>query len=116
VSDITRSLQHKQAALAKGRKDDALLHSLTTPEKETPRSPPTSPNKLKSPRAPKAPTPRARGADAPPLDAVDVLAEPHATLPLWRRVDRQFWWNEWMAKPFVDAGVRPFTPYVRALG
>lgn len=36
---------------------------------------------------------------------VNVLAEPSSTLPLWRRVDRQYWWNEWLSKPFVDAGV-----------
>jgi hypothetical protein len=36
----------------------------------------------------------------------DVMVEPNPTLPLWRRVDRKFWWNEWMSKPFVDAGVR----------
>lgn len=38
-------------------------------------------------------------------EKVDVLAEPAPTLPLWRRVDRQFWWNEWLSKPFIDAGV-----------
>ena len=36
---------------------------------------------------------------------VDVLAEPLPALPLWRRVDRQFWWNEHLSKPFIDAGV-----------
>ncbi len=34
------------------------------------------------------------------------VSEPNPTLPLWRRVDRQFWWNESLAKPFIDAGVR----------
>jgi phosphatidylinositol 4-phosphatase len=43
-----------------------------------------------------------------PLEKVDVLAEPFPTLPLWRRVDRQFWWNEWLMKPFIEAGVRLF--------
>lgn len=41
-------------------------------------------------------------------DKVHVLAEPFPTLPLWRRVDRQYWWNEWLSKPFIDAGVRSF--------
>ena len=36
---------------------------------------------------------------------VHVLGEPSATLPLWRRVDRQYWWNEWLSKPLLDAGV-----------
>lgn len=39
-------------------------------------------------------------------DKVDVFDEPSNTLPLWRRVDRQYWWNEWLSKPLVDAGVR----------
>ncbi|KZT71284.1 hypothetical protein DAEQUDRAFT_724233 [Daedalea quercina L-15889] len=41
-------------------------------------------------------------------EKVDVLAEPSPTLPLWRRVDHQFWWNEWLSKPFIDAGVHPY--------
>ena len=28
-------------------------------------------------------------------------------LPLWRRVDRRFWWNEWLGRELIDAGVRP---------
>lgn len=38
-------------------------------------------------------------------DKVDALFEPSVILPLWRRVDRHFWWNEWLSKPFMDAGV-----------
>lgn len=26
-------------------------------------------------------------------------------LPLWRRVDRRFWWNEWLGRELIDAGV-----------
>jgi phosphatidylinositol 4-phosphatase len=43
----------------------------------------------------------------PSDDKISVLEEPSATLPLWRRVDRQYWWNEWLSKPFIDAGVCP---------
>lgn len=39
---------------------------------------------------------------------IDPLAEPYPTLPLWRRVDRQFWWNEWLSKGFVDAGLHSY--------
>ncbi|KAJ7273264.1 SacI homology domain-containing protein [Mycena rebaudengoi] len=87
--DITRSLQHKQQQVAKSQKQHALLADLNA-----------------------LPTPEARDSmDNQPLDEdarADVLAEPYPTLPLWRRVDRQFWWNEWMVKPFVDAGVHPY--------
>ncbi|KAJ3818742.1 SacI homology domain-containing protein [Lentinula raphanica] len=41
-------------------------------------------------------------------DHADALAEPSPTLPLWRRVDRQFWWNEWLAKPFIDNGLHSY--------
>ncbi|KAJ7172335.1 SacI homology domain-containing protein [Mycena filopes] len=81
--DITRSLQHKQELVSKSHKQHALLADL---------------NALPSP------DPDTEAEDA----KIDVLVEPHPTLPLWRRVDRQFWWNEWMAKPFVDAGVHPY--------
>lgn len=74
--DITRSLQHKQDQRKKSNRQSALFADLTSDN----------------------------GA---PLtgDNVDPLAEPYPTLPLWRRVDRQFWWNEWLSKHFIDAGV-----------
>jgi hypothetical protein len=65
--------------LVKSRKEHDLLTGLGA---STPASPPSS-----------------------ALETVDVFSEPHPTLPLWRRVDRQFWWNEWLSKPLVDAGV-----------
>ncbi|KAH8117164.1 SacI homology domain-containing protein [Phellopilus nigrolimitatus] len=39
---------------------------------------------------------------------VDILAEPCPTLPLWRRVSKQFWWNESMLQPFIDAGLHSY--------
>lgn len=42
------------------------------------------------------------------FDNIDPMAEPYPTLPLWRRVDRQFWWNEWLAKPLVDSGLHSY--------
>lgn len=84
-SDITRSLQHKQDRLSKSRKEYTLLAELDAlPGRESPISPQSTQR----------------------LDRVNVSGEPYPSLPLWRRVDRQFWWNEWLSKPFVDAGVR----------
>lgn len=52
------------------------------------------------------PSPEAETSDVPKDgDNLSPLAEPNPTLPLWRRVDKQYWWNEWMTKPFLDAGV-----------
>ncbi|EFI28328.1 hypothetical protein CC1G_13857 [Coprinopsis cinerea okayama7 len=85
--DITRSLQHKQEQIAKSQKQHELLHGLgALPKTDS-------------------------GVYSPyPKDGekVSPLAEPYPTLPLWRRVDRQFWWNEWMAKPLVDAGLHSY--------
>jgi hypothetical protein len=88
TSDITRSLQHKQDLLAKARKQHALLTNL---------------NAL-----------NASELGSNPDDRIDTLAEPFPTLPLWRRVDRDFWWNEWLLKPFIDAGVSvpPSKPFL----
>lgn len=73
-------MQSKQEQIAKSRRQNALLADL---------------NALDD----------ARKSDTP-TDKVDVLAEASPALPLWRRVDRQYWWNEWISKPFIDAGVR----------
>ncbi|TFY55822.1 hypothetical protein EVG20_g9178 [Dentipellis fragilis] len=81
--DITRSLQHKQDQIAKSQKQNALLADL---------------NALQANDT----------EHHSPGDKVDVLAEPSPTLPLWRRVDRQFWWNEWLSKPFIDAGLHSY--------
>lgn len=75
ILDITRSLQHKHDMIAR--------------------------SKIEQDQQAKAED----GTVGPIGEKVDVLAEPAPTLPLWRRVDRQFWWNEWLSKPFIDAGV-----------
>ncbi|GBE82128.1 predicted protein [Sparassis crispa] len=80
--DITRSLQHKHELMARAKKHTSLLAELNALDESKQIS--------------------------PVGDKVDVLAEPFPTLPLWRRVDRHFWWNEWLSKPFVDAGLHPY--------
>ncbi|KAJ6623464.1 SacI homology domain-containing protein [Mycena sp. CBHHK59/15] len=83
--DITRSLQHKQEQVTKSQKQHALLADLNALPSSDPRS-----------------------SFEQEDGKTDALVEPYSTLPLWRRVDRQYWWNELMAKPFVDAGVHPY--------
>ncbi|KAF7778523.1 hypothetical protein Agabi119p4_2868 [Agaricus bisporus var. burnettii] len=76
--DITRSIQHKQEQHAKSHKKNELLAGL--------------------------------GA-IPSSEAgvnLSAISEPYPTLPLWRRVDKQFWWNEWMSKHFIDAGLHSY--------
>lgn len=45
---------------------------------------------------------------------VDPLAEPFSTLPLWKRVNREFWWNEWLLTPFTDAGVGTLLNWIKS--
>jgi phosphatidylinositol 4-phosphatase len=79
VPDITRSLQHKQEQIAKAERQSVLLAELNALDPST--------------------MSVAHGEN------VKVLAEPSPNLPLWRRVDRQYWWNEHLSKPFIEAGV-----------
>ncbi|KAG9318553.1 hypothetical protein JVU11DRAFT_645 [Chiua virens] len=80
--DITRSLQNKHDQLLRSRTEENLLSKL---------------NAL-------PPDASAEHADS----KVDPLVEPSPTLPLWRRVNREFWWNEWLSKPFVEAGMHSY--------
>ena len=79
LSDITHSLQHKQEQLAKTQKQNALLAELNALD--------------------------ISAQSAAPGEKVNVLSEPSPTHPLWHRVDRQFWWNEHLSKPFIDGKV-----------
>ncbi|KAF9532199.1 SacI homology domain-containing protein [Crepidotus variabilis] len=88
--DITRSLQHKQTQVLKSQKQNDLLAglgALHSPDKPGVTPPPPIP---------------------PSALSVSPLDEPNPALPLWRRVDKQFWWNEWMSKPLVDAGAHSY--------
>ncbi|KAK0483841.1 SacI homology domain-containing protein [Armillaria novae-zelandiae] len=76
--DITRSMQHKRDLIAKTQRQSFLLADL---------------NVFSSHHK---------------LDNAGHVYEPNPTLPLWRRVDRKYWWNEWLAKPFIDAGLHPY--------
>lgn len=51
------------------------------------------------------------GKAAEDVDNDEVLIdmrkeEPSSMLPLAQRADRRFWWNNWLSKPLIDAGVR----------
>ena len=87
LADLTRSLQHKQDQLVKAQEQHALLADLDA---------------LPSPESAKS---RVDGEASVEGTKMNPLCEPNPTLPLWRRVDKRFWWNEWLIKPFVDAGV-----------
>ncbi|KAG2158469.1 phosphoinositide polyphosphatase [Suillus bovinus] len=86
--DITRSLQHKHEQFTKLHAQNKLLSELDVLPKDT--------------------------IVNPLDDKVDALFEPSVILPLWRRVNRHFWWNEWLSKPFMDAGLHSYvTPIMQ---
>jgi len=43
-------------------------------------------------------------------ESADPFCEPYHNSPLWKRVDRKFWWNEHLLKPFIEASVI-FSPF-----
>ncbi|KAG8963113.1 hypothetical protein FRC03_003389 [Tulasnella sp. 419] len=82
--DITRSLQHKYEIIAAHERHDALIDELD---------------------------PEGGKDDSSKQDVrsnISPLAEPNANLPLWRRVDRKFWWNENLSNIFVEAGLHNY--------
>ncbi|KAH9945870.1 SacI homology domain-containing protein [Epithele typhae] len=80
--DMTRSLQHKHELVSAAKSKTVLLDKLDALDESQRLGPAT--------------------------EKVDVLVEPSAALPLWRRVDRRFWWNEWLSKPLIDAGLHSY--------
>lgn len=80
-------MQHKQDQVVKSQQQHALLADL---------------NALPSPESINSPS---EEEDSVEGTKINPLFEPNPTLPLWRRVDKRFWWNEWLLKPFIDAGV-----------
>ena len=40
--------------------------------------------------------------------AGDDFVEPDVHVPLWRRVDRRFFWNEYMARDFIELGLHAY--------
>jgi phosphatidylinositol 4-phosphatase len=125
-------LQHKQELIAKAKKQTELLDELLPPKNEDKKNKDKSKDKhqshtkSKDKDKPSSPTKSAESLsptkvsdkhDSPIThaagyiregDKVDPLAEPNPTLPLWRRVDKQFWWNEWLSKPLIDAGLHSY--------
>lgn len=101
--DSSHSLQYKRHRLSSRSTSASLLDQLLgeggTPEKPFfPRSgntPPTSPGA------------RSSKSTASTVDLSDLI-EPDIHLPLWRRFDRRFFWNEWLVRDFIDLGLHAY--------
>jgi hypothetical protein len=91
--DLTHSLQHKRQLISSRSATGNALANLLTDEIATfppspSEQPPTSPS-------------------ATSMDKDDFI-EPDIHVPLWRRADRRFFWNEWLCKDFIDLGLHGY--------
>ncbi|GMK56774.1 hypothetical protein CspeluHIS016_0306140 [Cutaneotrichosporon spelunceum] len=101
--DSSHTLQYKRHRLSSRTTSTSLLEHLLSeggaPEKPFfPRSettPPTSPDA----RSAKSSTSLAEMGD---------IVEPDVHLPLWRRFDRRFFWNEHLMRDFIDLGLHAY--------
>ena len=93
--DLTHSLQHKRQLISSRSATGNALANLLTDENTTF---PTSPSE--QPQPPVSPTPSSM--------TKDDFIEPDIHVPLWRRADRRFFWNEWLCKDFIDQGLHGY--------
>jgi len=86
--DLTHSLQAKRRKLASRHTSDHALAAL-----------------LKNPSTSSVSLPASDSAENIPQD--DFI-EPDIHMPLWRRADKRFFWNEYLMKDFINAGFHAF--------
>lgn len=93
--DITASIQRKTEKIAGRDRSDKLLHDLAgSPPHDEQQGPSSSSSST-----------AAAGDSSASSSSWIPHADRFSHLPLWRRVDRRFWWNEELMQPFVNAGV-----------
>ena len=89
--DLTRTLQHKRRLLmARATSETALADLLPKNSFQSTFPPGDSPKSVSSPME------------------EDDFVEPNIQVPLWRRVDRRFFWNEALLKDFIGVGLHDF--------
>lgn len=94
--DLTHTLQHKRQLISSRSATGTALADLLTNETST--FPP-------SPTESSIPSPRHGKSSS--MDKDDFI-EPDVQVPLWRRADRRFFWNEWLCKDFIESGLHGF--------
>lgn len=88
--DLTHSIQAKRRKVASKHNTEAALASLLNSSRSSIDLPSTS-----------------QASQAPQTQQEDLI-EPDINLPLWRRVDRRFFWNEWLMDDFIDKGLHAY--------
>lgn len=86
--DLTHSLQAKRKKLSSRHTADHALAAL-----------------LKNPSTSSVSLPASESSDNAQQD--DFI-EPDIQIPLWRRADKRFFWNEYLMKDFINAGFHAF--------
>ncbi|OWZ73355.1 hypothetical protein AYX14_01249 [Cryptococcus neoformans] len=89
--DLTHTLQHKRQIVSQRTATGAALSDLI--QKDNTLFPPSRSSTFQSPVN-------------PALD--EDFIEPDIQVPLWRRVDKRFFWNEWLMKDFIDLGLHSY--------
>jgi hypothetical protein len=105
--DLSHTLQHKRNRLASKTASSPLLEALlkeASPSQTKSFFPPT-PSTLLNPH-------RVDGASSPstpgPVRCDPDIVEPDVHVPLWRRFDRRFFWNEWLQRDFIEQGLHAY--------
>lgn len=93
--DLTHSLQHKRQLISSRSATGNALANLLTDETST--FPPSPSEILPTPASP-----------TPSSMSKDDFIEPDIHVPLWRRADHRFFWNEWLCKDFIDLGLHGY--------
>ncbi|ODN90157.1 inositol polyphosphate-5-phosphatase F [Cryptococcus wingfieldii CBS 7118] len=93
--DITHSLQAKRHTVSQRAASGAALADLIP--KENSLFPPSVASTLRSSND--TPTGHSTGED---------FVEPDIYVPLWRRADKRFFWNEYLMKDFIDLGLHSY--------
>lgn len=100
--DLTHSLQHKRKTLASRASSGTALANLLSEGSDV--FPPDSTmHAAQRPRNPLESTESSRRSSF-----AQSMPEPDIHIPLWRRVDRRFFWNENLVKEFCDQGYHSY--------
>ena len=104
-TDLTHSLQNKRRRLMSRANSSMALSTLLPAEEVASSTFPPSPS-ISPPR--KATALPLSDANLTAALESDDFVEPDLHLPLWRRVDRRFFWNEHILKDFLDLGLHSY--------
>ncbi|EJT48555.1 hypothetical protein A1Q1_02463 [Trichosporon asahii var. asahii CBS 2479] len=107
--DLSHTLQDKRKRLARGQKSGALLEGLLSSANPTSEffdnTPSETDRKLHS--DPPSPGGSVKSAKSTRTTGSEII-EPDIHVPLWRRTDRRFFWNESLARDFIELGLHGY--------